>query len=101
MLAEARTRLDTVLVDDAQRSITHVLGVVIVGKRKRVPGIEPAVVLVAALARKSQLGHAFTSRFLKSSSTNVGTVLLRAQSRCNSHSSCGMVVSRAPACSTR
>jgi hypothetical protein len=41
----------------------HMLGVVIVGKRKREIGIEPAVVEMAALLAFADIDHWSTSRF--------------------------------------
>ena len=45
--AEALAGRDAVVVDHAQRAEAHVLGVVVVGEREGVVGVEPAVVGVA------------------------------------------------------
>ena len=64
--AEAFARLDAILVDDAQRPEPHEAGIVVIGKRKRVAAIEPAVLRTTALGGASNLHHgccstAFTS----------------------------------------
>src|SRR5260221_5289431 len=59
--AEAGAGLDAVLVDDAQRAEPHVRGIVVAGERKRVPGVEPAVLGVAALPGAADLEHALSS----------------------------------------
>ena len=46
-----------VLVDDAQRAIAHVLRVVIVGERKRVVRIQPAVVGMASFVTLANSQH--------------------------------------------
>src|SRR5262249_25020836 len=48
--AETRARLHAVIVDDAQRTEAHVLGIVVVGEREAVIRVEPAVLGVPALA---------------------------------------------------
>src|SRR5690349_17462827 len=55
---EPLTGLHTVVVDDPQGAKTQVGGVVIVAKRKRVVGVEPAVVEVASLASRAYPDHA-------------------------------------------
>src|SRR5437762_13951048 len=54
---EALTRLDTVLVDDAQPTEAHVRRVVVVRERERVARVEPAVVEAAALPCLSHRNH--------------------------------------------
>ncbi len=49
--------LDAVFINDPQRAEMHVLGIVIVRKRKAVPGIQPAVLRVAALGRGAHGQH--------------------------------------------
>ena len=49
MHAESLRRLDTILVDHAQRAEAHMLGVIVTAERKRVPGVEPAHVDGATL----------------------------------------------------
>ena len=50
---------DPVLVDDAQRPEAHVLGVVVIGERKRVEGLQPPVVRVPPLVALAQFNHDF------------------------------------------
>src|SRR3984957_17413871 len=57
MRAEARPRQHAVLVDYAQRSELDVLRVEVVGERKSVERLEPAVIGVAALGAASDLLH--------------------------------------------
>jgi len=49
MRRETFARRHTILVDDAQRGKAHVPRVVIIGEGKRMPGVEPAVIGVAAV----------------------------------------------------
>src|SRR5262249_7084262 len=51
-------RLDGVLVEDPERAKAHPLRVVVMGEGKRVVGVEPAVIEMAALGR-------FTNRYHK------------------------------------
>mgnify|MGYP001370627802 CR=1 FL=1 len=55
--AKTRSRGDAVFIDDAQVRITHVLRVVIVGKRKAVKALQPAVVGVASIVGFPQGDH--------------------------------------------
>ena len=48
---------DPVLVDDAQRAEAHVLGIVIVGERKAMEALQPAVIGVAALITAAKSHH--------------------------------------------
>src|SRR6266849_5271773 len=57
MGAEALTRLDAIVVDDTEGAKPHVLRVVIGGKREGVIRVEPAVVEMAALGRRTQNDH--------------------------------------------
>ena len=47
--AKARARRNAVFVDDAQIAPAHELGVVVVGERKAVKRLEPAVIGVASV----------------------------------------------------
>ena len=49
MRAKTLTRLDSVIIDDAQRTKLGMFRIVIVRKRKAVPGIQPAMVGMAPL----------------------------------------------------
>jgi hypothetical protein len=49
VLAEALAGSNAIIVDYTQRPPVHVCGVVIVGERKAVPAIEPAVIGMTAL----------------------------------------------------
>ena len=53
------TGLDRVIVDDAQRSKLPMCGVVVIGKRKAVPGIQPAVIGMAPF-----LGSTYFIRYI-------------------------------------
>ena len=55
--AEAGTRRDPVFVDDAQVAEAHVRRVVVVGERKTVKALEPAMIGVAAFRRFAQGQH--------------------------------------------
>ncbi|KOT02070.1 hypothetical protein DM50_3077 [Burkholderia mallei] len=57
MHAEAARRRDAIVVQHAQRAEMHVLRIAIVGERKAVMGIEPAMIGVAAIARAADLEH--------------------------------------------
>src|SRR4029079_7122870 len=57
MRAEALTRRDAVLVDDAQRAELHVLRVEVVGERKGVERLEPAVIGEPALMTFANFLH--------------------------------------------
>lgn len=46
--AEALAWLHTILVDHAQRAPVHVADIVVIGERKAVPGLQPAVLGVTA-----------------------------------------------------
>src|SRR5262245_15540316 len=50
--AESSARLHTVLVYHAQRAEPHMPGVVVVGKRKRMIALQPAVPGMATLSRQ-------------------------------------------------
>ncbi len=52
---EALARRHPILVDDPQRGKAHMLRVVIIGEGKRMPGVEPAVIGVAAVMSLAQL----------------------------------------------
>jgi hypothetical protein len=54
---KAGTGLDDVVVENAQHGKPHVLGIVVVGERERVPGIEPAMVGMAAILRVANGDH--------------------------------------------
>ena len=60
--AEALAGRDPVLVDDPERAEAHVGGVVVVGEREGVRGVEPAVVEVAALGGRTLHDHRIASR---------------------------------------
>src|SRR5580704_1712021 len=60
---KALARRDAVVIQDAQRAEMHMLGVVIVGKRKREISIQPAVVPMAAVLAFADVYHWSTSRF--------------------------------------
>jgi len=49
MAAEAGAGRDPVFVDHPQRAEAHLLRIVIIGKGKGMPGIQPAVIRMAAL----------------------------------------------------
>src|ERR1700730_5692721 len=55
----ALTGLDAILVHHLQRTKVHVLGIVVVSEYERIPGLEPAVVVVATVPAASYLeqGH--------------------------------------------
>jgi hypothetical protein len=55
--AEARSRLDPVVVDHAQAAKAHVARVVVLAERERVPAVEPAPVGPAAVLRASNRDH--------------------------------------------
>src|SRR3546814_711999 len=57
MGAETLARLHAILVDHSQRPPMHVLGVVVVGEREAVPGVEPAVIGVATFMCGTQGDH--------------------------------------------
>jgi hypothetical protein len=57
MRTEPGAGRDAVLVDDAQRAKAHMRGIPILGKRKTVPGIKPAMLRVPAVARGANLDH--------------------------------------------
>jgi Arc/MetJ family transcription regulator len=57
MVAEASARRDAIFVDDAQVAESHMRRVVVVGKRKTVPALQPAVVGKAAVGRLAQHDH--------------------------------------------
>jgi hypothetical protein len=54
---EARLRRDGVVVPDAQRAPAHSAFVVIVGERKVMTGVEPAVVGVAQRVELANIDH--------------------------------------------
>ena len=54
---EAHAGLHAILVDDAQRSEAHVRGIVVIGKREAVPGIQPAVLGMAPFQCFAQRDH--------------------------------------------
>ena len=54
---EAATPGDFVVIDHTQWAKSHVLGIVILAKRERVPAVEPAEVGVAALVGLSYREH--------------------------------------------
>src|SRR5262249_37532694 len=97
--AEAGPRLHAVLVDDAQRPVAHVPGVVVVRERKAVIRLEPAVLRVSALGGAPQLVHrpGSSPRRVASnrnqtrrsaSSIHTSSRLAVATSRCSSHTEC-------------
>src|SRR5208283_4348354 len=51
VLGEPASRLNDVVVDHAERTEPHVLGIVVVGERERVTAVEPAVIGVSASKR--------------------------------------------------
>src|SRR5262249_54639403 len=55
--AEAAAGGDAVVVEDAQAAEAHVLGVVVVGERERVPAVEPAEDCLSPPARGSDADH--------------------------------------------
>jgi len=54
MGAEAVAGLDVILVNNAQAAELRVFGVVVIGKRKGISGVQPAVVGLAALFSRTQ-----------------------------------------------
>ena len=56
--AEAGTRRDAVLVDDAQVAPAHVGGIVVTGERKAVVGLQPAVIGIATFLGLAKGQHA-------------------------------------------
>src|SRR5689334_14383942 len=78
MHAEAAHGTDAILVDDAQSAKSHVLGIVILIEGKRVIGVEPSMLEMAAFFRRAQRDH---SRFLCRSVM---------QERCCHSSGCGV-----------
>src|SRR5262245_13823186 len=58
MHAKALPRCDAVVVDHAQGTEAHVVRVVIVAERKRVPGVQPAMIKMAAFLGFTNLDHA-------------------------------------------
>jgi hypothetical protein len=73
--AETAGGFDTVLVDHAQRAELHVLRIVIVGKRKTVKAVEPAVIDVAALSGFAQLDHCLLRIPMRSSTVDMRHML--------------------------
>src|SRR6266508_1533571 len=61
MRAEPLARADPVLVDHAQRPKAHVLWIVVITERERVPAVEPPEVGGAALFRMSYVDHSVRS----------------------------------------
>jgi hypothetical protein len=61
MGAKAGARADAILVDDAQGTKTHVLGIVIVAKRKTVTAIQPSQIGVPTLRRGSHRDHDYVA----------------------------------------
>src|SRR5437867_6104539 len=59
MLTESLASLHYVIVDDAQGSKAHVIGIEIVAERERVPAVQPAKLGLPALAR----GALYDGRF--------------------------------------
>jgi hypothetical protein len=57
--AKAHTGLHDVFIDHAQAGKTHVLRIVIIGKRKAMPALKPAVMGVSAFAGFSDGDHEF------------------------------------------
>ena len=55
--AEPRARRDAVVVDHAERAEAHVLVVVVLAGRERVPAVEPAPVGAAPVLGGSNLDH--------------------------------------------
>ena len=53
---------DAVVVHDAQRAKLHVLGIEIIGERKREVGVQPAVVGVPAFVALANGNHQATSQ---------------------------------------
>src|SRR6476661_7054912 len=51
--AETASRLDGIVIDYAQRAKLNMLGIVVVGEGKAVPGIQPAVIRVTSVPRGS------------------------------------------------
>src|SRR4249920_2135325 len=68
---------DAVVIQDAQRAEMHMLGVVIVGKRKCEIGIEPAVVEMAAFLTFADIDHWSTSRFDSNTILVITTIVKR------------------------
>src|SRR5262245_43932717 len=60
MGAEAQSRLNAVLIDHPQRAEAHVSWIVIIGKRKRVIGIQPAMIEMSPLCRAPNGYHIVT-----------------------------------------
>src|SRR5688572_1317437 len=57
MSAETASGLDSIIVNDAQRTKPGMFGVVVIGKRKAVPGIQPAVIGMAAFLGSTYFHH--------------------------------------------
>jgi hypothetical protein len=57
MRAESGARRNAVFVDHTQGTETHVRRIPILGKGKAVPGIKPAMLRMATLARSANLDH--------------------------------------------
>src|SRR5580700_8965814 len=74
---KAFARRDAVVIQDAQRAELHMLGIVIVGKRKREIRIQPAVVRMAAVLAFADVYHGCTSRFNASIISVITTIVKR------------------------
>src|SRR4051812_26898288 len=55
VFTKAAARLDDIIIDDAERPIAHVVGIVVAAERKRVKAVEPANLGGAAPAAGANL----------------------------------------------
>jgi hypothetical protein len=63
MRAEAHAPSHAVFVNHSQTAKSHVLRIAIIGERKSVTSVQPAVVEVAALLGRTNFNHNFVPRF--------------------------------------
>jgi hypothetical protein len=57
MGTEPRPGLDAIFVDDPQRTEFHMLGIEIIGERKRMEGLQPSVIRKTSLITSSNCVH--------------------------------------------
>src|SRR5580700_3075828 len=55
--SEAHAGINTIVVDDAERSESHLGGIIVIAERKRMVRVEPAMIKMAALIRSSNLEY--------------------------------------------
>jgi hypothetical protein len=63
--AKAPARSDAIFVDDAQAAKSHVLRIMIIGKRKSMTRIEPPMLCVASLLTSANCNHAALPHIVK------------------------------------